>query len=83
MATELSTKQLKGDIIMIITDILLISALLFVIWVYFIKSKFKVGNTVNYLHKSKICSGKIEYVGENFVIINNARIPKKDVRDKI
>ena len=68
---------------MTITEILLIVALLFILLVYFIKSKFKVGNTVNYYYKSKIHSGKIEHVGETFVIINNTRIPKKDVYDRV
>lgn len=68
---------------MSITEILLIIALLFTFWIYFVKSKFKVGNTVNYYYKSKIHSGKIEHVGEAFVVINNTRIPKKDVYDRV
>ena len=68
---------------MTITEILLIVALLFTLWIYFIKSKFKIGNTVNYYYKSKIYSGKIEYVGDTFVIINDTRIPKKDVYDRV
>ena len=68
---------------MTVTEILLIAALLFALWAYFIKIKFKVGNTVNYYYKSKIHSGKIEHVGETFVVINNTRIPKKDVYDRV
>lgn len=68
---------------MTITGFLLITTLLFALWVYFVKSKFKVGNTVNYYYKSKIHSGRIEYVGETFVVVNNTRIPKKDVYDRV
>lgn len=68
---------------MTVTEILLIAAILFALWTYFIKSKFKVGNTVSYYYKSKIHSGEIEHVGETFVVINNTRIPKKDVYGRV
>ena len=44
-----------------------------------VQAKFKPGKIVRYRYRGQIMTGRIEYVGETCIMVNNLYIKKSDV----
>lgn len=53
--------------------------LAFMFWAIIVRSKFQPGKEIRYRYRGQIMTGRIEYVGETCVIVNNLYIKKSDV----
>ena len=51
----------------------------FIVYIIVVRSKFQPGKEIQYKFRSRVEKGRIEYVGENCVMVNNLYIKKTDV----
>lgn len=59
--------------------LLLLVVFSFMVWAVIVRSKFQPGKEIRYRYRGQIMTGRIEYVGETCIMVNNLYIKKSDV----